>query len=120
MPATRSSPVGGRRSPRCWLRPGGSTRCWPGGSAGSRCLARRALGDGAARPGGALRGGRIVRSYRAASVVARSGDVLGAVFLGHHQPRACVERDERLLGAIAAHLAVALEKAELLSERVRV
>jgi serine phosphatase RsbU (regulator of sigma subunit) len=83
-------------------------------------ITRWALSDDAARPYGSLRGGRIIRSYLAAAVAARSGEVLGAVFLGHHQPRVFVERDERLLAAIAAHLAVALEKAELLSERARV
>jgi serine phosphatase RsbU (regulator of sigma subunit) len=83
-------------------------------------ITRWALSDDAARPYGSLRGGRIIRSYLSSSVTARSGDVLGALFLGHHQPRAFGERDERLLEAIAAHLAVALEKAELLSERARV
>ena len=83
-------------------------------------ITRWALSDDAARPYGSLRGGLIIRSYLAASVTARSGDVLGALFLGHHQPRAFADRDERMVQAIAAHLAVALEKSELLSERARV
>jgi serine phosphatase RsbU (regulator of sigma subunit) len=83
-------------------------------------VTRWALSDDATRPYGSLRGGRVIRSYLAASVTARSGEVLGALFLGHHQPRAFEGRDERLLEAMAAHLAVALEKAELLAERAQV
>jgi serine phosphatase RsbU (regulator of sigma subunit) len=81
---------------------------------------RWALSDEAARPYGSLRGGRVIRSYLGAPVVSRAGDVVGAVFLGHHQPRRFVPRDERLLQALTAHLAVALEKAELLAERAQV
>ena len=81
---------------------------------------RWALSDEATRPYGSLLGGQVIRSYLAASVTARSGAVLGALFLGHHQARAFDGRDERLLEAMAAHLAVALEKAELLAERAQV
>ena len=83
-------------------------------------ITRWALSEDAARPYGSLLGGQVIRSYLAASVSARSGAILGALFLGHHQARAFDDRDERLIGAIAAHLAVALEKADLLTERVRV
>ncbi len=74
----------------------------------------------AARPYGSFRGGRVVRSYIAAPIVARDGGVLGALFLGHHQRRAFDRRDEQLLFGIGAHLAVALEKADLLAERAQV
>lgn len=76
--------------------------------------------DDAARPYGSFRDGRVVRSYIGAPVVARDGLVLGALFLGHHQRRAFDRRDEQLVFGIAAHLAVALEKADLLAERARV
>jgi serine phosphatase RsbU (regulator of sigma subunit) len=81
---------------------------------------RWALSEEAARPYGSLRGGRVIRSYLAGPVVARSGQVLGALFLGHHQARRFADRDEHLLQAMTAHLAVALEKADLLAERVQV
>ncbi len=81
---------------------------------------RWALSEEAARPYGVLHDGRTIRSYLTAPVVARSGQVLGGLFLGHHQPRAFNDRDERLIEAMASHLAVALEKADLLAERVRV
>ncbi len=81
---------------------------------------RWALSEEAARPYGSMRGGIVVRSYLAGAVVARSGDALGALFLGHQQARRFVDRDERILGAMAAHLAVALEKADLLAERAQV
>jgi serine phosphatase RsbU (regulator of sigma subunit) len=83
-------------------------------------ITRWAPSDDATRPYGSLRGGRIIRSYLAAPVMARSGEVVGALFLGHHSPRAFRERDERLLEAMASHLAVALEKAALLAERAQV
>lgn len=83
-------------------------------------ITRWALSEDAARPYGSLVGGQVTRSYLAASVSARSGATLGALFVGHHQARAFDDRDERLMGAIAEHLAVALEKADLLTERVRV
>lgn len=81
---------------------------------------RWALSEDATRPYGSLLGGQVIRSYLAATVTARSGGVLGALFLGHHQARSFDDRDERLLDAMAAHLAVALEKAELLAERAQV
>jgi serine phosphatase RsbU (regulator of sigma subunit) len=81
---------------------------------------RWALSEDATRPYGSLKGGQVIRSYLAAAVTARSGGVIGAVFLGHHQARAFDDRDERLIDAMAAHLAVALDKAELLAERAQV
>lgn len=81
---------------------------------------RWALSEAAARPYGIFTDGRAVRSYLAAPVMARSGTVLGSLFLGHHQPRAFDDRDEALIEAMTSHLAVALEKSELLAERDRV
>lgn len=81
---------------------------------------RWALSEDATRPYGSLHGGQVIRSYLAATVTARSGGILGALFLGHRQARAFDDRDERLIDALAAHLAVALEKAELLAERAQV
>jgi serine phosphatase RsbU (regulator of sigma subunit) len=46
--------------------------------------------------------------------------VLGALFLGHRDARAFDPRAEQLAAGMAAHLAVALEKADLLDERARV
>jgi serine phosphatase RsbU (regulator of sigma subunit) len=81
---------------------------------------RWALSEAAARPYGSMRGGGAVRSYLAAPVVARTGEVLGALFLGHRDARAFDPRAEQLVAGMAAHLAVALEKADLLDERARV
>ena len=83
-------------------------------------LSRWAPTEEAARLYGTFVDGRMVRSYLAAPVTSRSGAVLGAVFLGHHQPRAFDERDERLVGGMSALLAVALDTAGLFQERERV
>jgi len=83
-------------------------------------LSRWAPTEEAARLYGTFADGRMVRSYLAAPVTSRSGAVLGAVFLGHHQPRAFDERDERLVGGMSALLAVALDTAGLFQERERV
>ncbi len=83
-------------------------------------VTRWALSEEAARPYGSLQGGKVVRSYLAAPIVARSGHVVGGLFLGHHQARVFDGRDERLLAAMTSHLAVALEKADILAERAQV
>ncbi len=54
-----------------------------------------------------------VRSYLAVPVVAPSGDVLGGLFFGHPRPGVFTERSERLLQAIAAQAAMAIENAHL-------
>ena len=54
-----------------------------------------------------------VRSYLAVSVVSRSGEVLGGLFFGHPQPRVFTERAERIVSALAAHAAVAIDNARL-------
>jgi len=52
-----------------------------------------------------------VRSYLAVPVRSRTGDVLGAILLGHPEPDQFDERDERTVAGIAAHAAVALDNA---------
>jgi PAS domain S-box-containing protein len=54
-----------------------------------------------------------VRSYLAVSVVSRSGEVLGGLFFGHPQPRVFTERAERIVTALAAQAAVAIDNARL-------
>jgi len=54
-----------------------------------------------------------VRSYLAAPVVSRSGEVLGGLFFGHSAPGIFTERAEQLLSAIAAQAAIALDNARL-------
>ena len=59
-----------------------------------------------------------VRSYLAAPVVSRSGQVLGGLFLGHPEAGVFTERAERLLVGVAAQGAVAIDNARLY-ERAR-
>jgi len=54
-----------------------------------------------------------VRSYLAISVVSRTGDVLGGLFFGHPEPGKFTERHERLIVALAAQAAVAIDNAQL-------
>jgi PAS domain S-box-containing protein len=54
-----------------------------------------------------------VRSYLAVPVVSRSGVVLGGLFFGHENPGVFTERDEELIGSIAAQAAVAIDNALL-------
>lgn len=54
-----------------------------------------------------------VRSYLAASVVSRSGEVLGGLFFGHPQTEIFTERAERLVVGIAAQAAIAIDNARL-------
>jgi serine phosphatase RsbU (regulator of sigma subunit)/anti-sigma regulatory factor (Ser/Thr protein kinase) len=56
-----------------------------------------------------------VRSYLATSVVARTGDVIGALLFGHPEPGVFDERSERVVRSVAAQAAVAIENARLLS-----
>ncbi len=60
-----------------------------------------------------------VRSYLAASVVSRSGEVLGGLFFGHAQPRVFTARAERIVVALAAQAAVAIDNARLHDANVR-
>jgi PAS domain S-box-containing protein len=54
-----------------------------------------------------------VRSYLAASVVSRSGEVIGGLFFGHPQPGIFTERTERIVNGLAAQAAVAIDNARL-------
>jgi len=60
-----------------------------------------------------------VRSYLAASVVSRTGEVIGGLFFGHSRPGVFTERSERLVVAIAAQAAVAIDNARLYDESRR-
>ncbi|HEX7071547.1 MAG TPA: ATP-binding protein, partial [Rhodothermales bacterium] len=54
-----------------------------------------------------------VRSYLAAPVLSRSGQVMGALFFGHPEPGVFGEQEERLIAGIADQAAIALENAHL-------
>jgi signal transduction histidine kinase/ActR/RegA family two-component response regulator len=54
-----------------------------------------------------------VVSYLAASVVSRSGEVIGGLFFGHPQPAMFSERSEELIGAFAVQAAIAIDNARL-------
>jgi PAS domain S-box-containing protein len=54
-----------------------------------------------------------VRSYLAAPVISRSGDVLGGLFFGHPQAGIFSERSERVVANIAAMAAIAFDKGRL-------
>ena len=56
------------------------------------------------------------RSYLAAPVRSRSGDLLGGLFFGHPDPSVFQERDERLVAGLAAHAAIGLDSAHLYRE----
>jgi PAS domain S-box-containing protein len=54
-----------------------------------------------------------VRSYLAVPVVSRAGEVLGGLFFGHAQVQVFTERAERIVTALAAQAAVAIDNARL-------
>ena len=54
-----------------------------------------------------------IRSYLAAPVVARSGEVLGGLFLGHSAPGKFTETHEAMVAGIAAQAAIAMDNARL-------
>jgi PAS domain S-box-containing protein len=54
-----------------------------------------------------------VRSYLAVPVVARSGEVIGGLFLGHPEPNVFTERAERLILGMSAQAAIAMDNARL-------
>ncbi|MCU1346310.1 MAG: hypothetical protein JWL70_2576, partial [Acidimicrobiia bacterium] len=53
-----------------------------------------------------------VRSYLAAPVMSRTGDVLGGLFFGHARPGVFTERHERIVAAIAVQAGVAIDNAQ--------
>jgi len=54
-----------------------------------------------------------VRSYLAVPIVARSGEVIGGLFLGHPEPNVFTERSERLILGMSAQAAIAMDNARL-------
>jgi PAS domain S-box-containing protein len=54
-----------------------------------------------------------VRSYLAVPVVSRSGEVHGGLFFGHAETAVFTERDERMIVAVAAQAAIAIDNARL-------
>ncbi len=54
-----------------------------------------------------------VRSYLAAPVVSRGGEVFGGLFFGHPEPDVFDARAERIVAAIAVQAAIAIDKARL-------
>jgi GAF domain-containing protein len=67
---------------------------------------------------GMPRGHLPVRSYLAVPVISRNADVIGGLFFGHAEPGRFTERSQRLVVAIAAEAAIAVDNARLLeSER---
>ena len=54
-----------------------------------------------------------VKSYLAVPVKSRSGEVLGGLFFGHSRAGMFREADERLLTAVSAHAAAAIDNAKL-------
>lgn len=57
-----------------------------------------------------------VRSYLAAPVIARSGEVLGGLFFGHSVPGKFTETHEAILTGIVAHAAIAMDNARLFEQ----
>ncbi len=60
-----------------------------------------------------------VRSHLGVPVITRSGEVLGGMFFGHERAGVFTERSERLAAALAAHAAIAIDNARLLSRAQR-
>jgi PAS domain S-box-containing protein len=54
-----------------------------------------------------------VRSYLAVPVTSRSGEVIGGLFFGHSRESVFTDRSERLVQAVAAQAAVAVDNARL-------
>jgi signal transduction histidine kinase/ActR/RegA family two-component response regulator len=54
-----------------------------------------------------------VRSYLAASVVSRAGEVIGGLFFGHSTPGMFSARTEELIGTFAGQAAIAIDNARL-------
>jgi two-component system CheB/CheR fusion protein len=60
-----------------------------------------------------------VRSCLVAPVISRSGDVLGALFIGHGKPGMFTERDERMVAGLAAQASVAMDNAHVFDQLER-
>jgi signal transduction histidine kinase len=57
-----------------------------------------------------------LRSYLAAPVVSRSGELLGGLFFGHSAPGRFTERHEALIGGVAGQAGVAIDNARLFEQ----
>lgn len=57
-----------------------------------------------------------VRSYLAAPVLSRSGEVLGGLLFGHSAARKFTDRHEAIVGGIAAQAAIAMDNARLFEQ----
>jgi PAS domain S-box-containing protein len=57
-----------------------------------------------------------VRSYLAAPVVSRSGEVLGGLFFGHSKPAKFTETHAAIVAGIAAQAAIAMDNARLFEQ----
>jgi PAS domain S-box-containing protein len=57
-----------------------------------------------------------VRSYLAAPVISRSGNVLGGLFFGHSTVGVFADREERILAGLAVQAAIALDNSALLRQ----
>ncbi len=60
-----------------------------------------------------------ITSYMAIPVISRSGEVIGGLFFGHPEPAMFTEQMERILVAIAAQTAVAVDNARLFTAAQR-
>ena len=63
--------------------------------------------------------GHVLESYLAAPIIARSGEWLGALFLGHPQPDRFGKNAELLLHGLAGQAALSLENARLFEQAQR-
>ena len=54
-----------------------------------------------------------VRSYLAVPVISHTGEVLGGLFFGHSRAGVFTEQDEKIMGALAAQAATAIDNASL-------
>jgi PAS domain S-box-containing protein len=63
--------------------------------------------------GPAFRGEAPMRSSLTVPVTSRSGEIIGGLFFGHAEPGQFTERSERLVVAIAAQAAIAVDNARL-------
>jgi signal transduction histidine kinase/ActR/RegA family two-component response regulator len=59
------------------------------------------------------------KSYLAAPVVSRSGEVIGALCFGHDEPGVFTDRAERLVSVLASQAAVAIDNARLHEQRTQ-
>ena len=57
-----------------------------------------------------------VRSYLAAPVLSRFGNVIGGLFFGHSEIGVFTEEQEELIAGLAAHAAIAIDNATLFSQ----